>query len=174
MWARKGVHGYGLMRTVNPSQVRSGSCKTKKPQTLLTVSMCSCEQEKLAQLISSQLTVCRKQKNRAQDFATEGGGAMLDHLRRGVGALYSQNMLTLAITFLDSSRIFLVVFYGKEHWKEKGYCIDSSLYLCDNSEVSWGGGGLCSGGALQLDPPLRCVEQVTIHHAEVIGSIMSS
>ena len=27
--------------------------------------MCSCEQEKLAQLISSQLTVCRKQKNRA-------------------------------------------------------------------------------------------------------------
>ena len=69
---------------------------------------------------------------------------MLDHLRRGVGALYSQNMLTLAITFLDSSGIFLVVFYGKEHWKEKGYCIDSSLYLCDNSEVSWG--GLCSGG----------------------------
>ena len=30
------------------------------------MSMCSCEQEKLAQLISSQLTVCRKQKNRAQ------------------------------------------------------------------------------------------------------------
>ena len=62
MLARKRVYGYGLMRTVNPSQVRSGSCKTKKTQTLLTVSMCSCEQEKLAQLISSQLTVCRKQK----------------------------------------------------------------------------------------------------------------
>ena len=60
--ARKRVHGYGLMLTVNPSQVRSGSCKTKKTQTLLTVSMCSCEQEKLAQLISSQLMVCRKQK----------------------------------------------------------------------------------------------------------------
>ena len=32
MLARKRVHGYGLMRTVNPSQVRSGSCKTKKPK----------------------------------------------------------------------------------------------------------------------------------------------
>ena len=63
--ARKQAHGYGLMRTVNPSQVRSGSCKTKQKQTLLTVSMCSCQQEKLAQLISSQLTVCRKQKKRA-------------------------------------------------------------------------------------------------------------
>ena len=30
--------------------------------------MCSCEQEKLSQLISSQLTVCRKQKNRALVF----------------------------------------------------------------------------------------------------------
>ena len=37
--ARKRVHGYGLMLTVNPSQVRSGSCKTKKNQTLLTVSV---------------------------------------------------------------------------------------------------------------------------------------
>ena len=32
MLARKRVHGYGLMLTVNPSQVRSGSCKTKKPK----------------------------------------------------------------------------------------------------------------------------------------------
>ena len=68
--ARKRVYGYGLMRTVNPSQVRSGSCKTKN-QTLLTVSMCSCEQEKLAQLISAQLTVCRKQKKRAQGLHSE-------------------------------------------------------------------------------------------------------
>ena len=46
------------MLTLNPSQVRS-LVKQKNPNTA-QVSMCSCEQEKLAQLISSQLTVCTK------------------------------------------------------------------------------------------------------------------
>ena len=97
MLARERVHGYGLMLTVNPSQVRSGSCKIKKTQTLLTVSMCSCEQEKLAQLISSQLTVCRKQKNRALDLFLHRHGSPLtankseDHItpgpQRGGGGL---------------------------------------------------------------------------------------
>ena len=51
--ARKRVHGYGLMLTVNPSQVRSGSCKT---QTRLTVSICA-HVSKKSLLSSSHLSL---------------------------------------------------------------------------------------------------------------------
>ena len=69
--ACKRVHGYGLMLTVNPSQVRSGSCKTKKPKHC---SQWACAHVSKKNLLSSSHLSLRYVENKKPGPGGWGGG----------------------------------------------------------------------------------------------------